>query len=115
VYILALAALADTTALFTHTLVRPRARIVPAWVPGLGGRPVRPRLVVVALLLPTAILVWRAALHLPLILDGFRIPEEVTGVPSWSLWAQAALTWIWAGSLAATTLAYSRATRSWPA
>ena len=113
-YIVGLAAPADATALMTHVLVRPRARVVPAWVPILGRRPVRARLVVAALALPTAVLAWRAALHVPLILDGFRIPEDVTGVPPWSLWAQAALTWIWAGSLAIATLAYRGATRSWP-
>jgi hypothetical protein len=111
IYIVGLAALADATALLVHAVVRPRARTFPRWVPLLAGRVVRPRVVVVALALPTAVLAWRAALHLPLVLDGFRIPDDVSGVPPWALWTQVALVWIWAPSLAGATWAYHRATR----
>ena len=110
-YIVFLAALADATALLTHVIVRPRARTVPEWVPVLGGRRVRPTMVIAALLLPTLILTWRAALHLRLVFNGFRIPDDISGVPPWSLWAQAALVWIWGASLAIALLAYHRATR----
>jgi hypothetical protein len=110
-YIVLLAALADVTALLTHVIVRPRARVVPQWVPVIGGRPVRPKLVIAALLLPTLVLTWRAALHLRLVFNGFRVPDDISGVPSWSLWTQAALVWIWAAALATALLAYHRATR----
>jgi hypothetical protein len=113
-YILGLAALAEAPALVTHLLVRPRARIVPAWIPVLGGRRVRPALVIAALALPLAVMTWRAAMHLTFVFDGFRIPDDITGVPHWSLWSQAVLVWIWSGSLAAATFAYYRATRAWP-
>ena len=113
-YILGLAALADLTALVTHVLVRPRARRIPEWVPLFGGRPVRPRLVIAALLLPTVVLSWRAALHLTFVFNGFQIPDEITGVPHWSLWCQAVLVWIWVAALALALLAYHRATRRWP-
>jgi len=112
-YILALAALADATALVTHVVVRPCARRVPAWVPVLGGRRVRRAVVIGVLLLPLAVLTWRGALHLTMVFDGFRIPDDVTGVPHWSLWSQAVLVWIWGASLAAATFAYYRATREW--
>jgi hypothetical protein len=113
-YILMLAALADATALLTHAVVRSRARNVPAWIPVLGGRRVRPRLVIATLLLLTGVLTWRGALHLSFVFHGFHIPDDISGVPHWSLWAQAVLVWIWAASLAAATLAYHRATRAWP-
>ena len=83
-----------------------------AWIPVLGGERVRPKLVIAALLVPTLILTWRASLHLKLMFDGFRITDDVTGVPPWSLWAQAGLVWIWGVSLAAALLAYHRATRT---
>ena len=110
-YILLLAALAEVTALVTHTFVRPRARRVPAWIPGVAGKPVRPAVVVGVLLVPIVILGWRAALHLPLVLDGFHVPGHIRGVPHWSLWVHAGVVWVWATSLAAATLAYHRAMR----
>jgi hypothetical protein len=113
-YILALAALADATALLTHVVVRPRARVFPEWIPVLGGRSVRPRAVIAALLLPAVVLAWRAALHLTLLFNGFRIPDDITGVPAWSLWTQAALVWVWWVSLATALVAYHRATRTVP-
>ena len=113
-YIVLLAALADATALLTHIIVRPRARRTPAWIPVLGGRPVRPRLVIAVVLLPTAVLTWRGALHLSFVFNGFAIPDDIGGVPHWSLWTQAVLVWIWGASLAAATVAYHRATRAWP-
>jgi hypothetical protein len=109
-YILALALLADATALLTHLVVRPRARRFPRWLPILGGRRVRPRVVIGVLLLPVAVLMWRGALHLTFVFNGFRIPDDVTGVPHWSLWSQAVLVWAWGLSLAAATFAYYRAT-----
>jgi hypothetical protein len=114
-YIAALAVMADATALVTHTFVRRRARRVPAWIPILGGRAVRPALVIAVLALPTAILAWRAALHLTLVLNGFRIPDDITGVPPWALWTQALLVWLWWTSLAAALIAYYRAMRTCPA
>ena len=113
-YILALAALAEAPALILLLFVRPRARVVPAAIPGLGGRPVRPALVIAALTPALAVLSWRAAMHLRFVFNGFRIPDDITGVPHWSLWAQVALVWIWGASLAATVVAYHRATRTWP-
>jgi hypothetical protein len=109
-YILGLTALADATALIVHSIVRPRARRIPGWVPILGGARVRPRLVIAVLLLPTVVLAWRAALHLTVVVNGFRLPDEVTGVPAWSVWVQIVLVWIWAPSLAAALVAYQRAT-----
>ena len=114
-YILFLALLAESTAVFTHVFVRSRARRTPAWLPGVGDRPVRPSLVIAILLVPVGVLTWRGALHLELVLNGFRIPDHITGVPDWSLWAQAALVWTWGASLAMATLAYHRATRAWRA
>jgi hypothetical protein len=110
-YILLLAALAETTALMMHVVVRPRAERVPAWIPGLGGRRVRPAVVVGALLVPIAILAWRAVLYLPWVLDGFEVPGHIRGMPHWSLWVHAGVVWVWATSLAAATVAYRRATR----
>jgi hypothetical protein len=110
-YILLLAALADATALLTHAIVRPRARRVPAWIPVLGGRRVRRRLVIAALLVPTAVLTWRGLLHLRLVFNGFEIPDDISGVPHWSLWTQAVLVWVWGASLAVATFAYSCSAR----
>ncbi len=90
------------------------ARVVPAWIPALGGRRVRPALVIAALAPALVVLSWRAAMHLTFVFNGFRIPDDITGVPHWSLWSQAALVWVWSASLAATTtVAYHRATRAW--
>ena len=50
-YILALAALAAAPALVIGLFARPRARVVPASIPALGGRRVRPALVIAALVL----------------------------------------------------------------
>jgi hypothetical protein len=111
-YILALAALAEAPAAVIQLLVRRRARIVPAWIPVLGGRRVRPALVIAALAPALAVLSWRAAMHLSFVFNGFRIPDDITGVPHWSLWSQAVLVWIWSASLAATTIAYHRAMRA---
>lgn len=113
-YILFLALLADGAAIFTHVFVRSRARHVPRWIPVLGGRPVRPRVVIALLLMPIALLLWRGASHLPLVLDGFRIPDEMAGVPEWSLWTQIGLVWVWGVALCTATIAYHRATRAWP-
>ena len=112
-YILGLAALAEAPALLIQLLVRPRAREVPDWIPVLGDRPVRPTLVMGALAVPLAVLTWRAAMHLTFVFNGFRIPSDITGVPHWSLWSQAVLVWIWSASLAATIIAYHRATCAW--
>jgi hypothetical protein len=112
-YILSLAALAEAPALLIQLLVRPRARFVPGWVPVLGGKPARPSFVTAALAVPLGVLSWRAAMHLTFVFNGFRIPRDITGVPHWSLWSQAALLWIWSASLAATIIAYQRATRAW--
>jgi hypothetical protein len=112
-YILALAALAEIPAAVIQLFVRPRARVVPAWVPALGDRRIRPALVIAALAPALVVLSWRAAMHLTFVFNGFRIPDHITGVPHWSLWSQAVLVWIWSSSLAATTIAYHRATRAW--
>ncbi len=109
-YILGLTTLADATALIVHSIVRPRARRIPGWVPILGGARVRPRLVIGVLLLPLVVLAWRAALHLTVVVNGFRLPDEVTGVPAWPVWTQIVLVWIWSPSLAAAIVAYHRAT-----
>jgi hypothetical protein len=71
--------------------------------------------VIAVLALPTAILAWRAALHLTLVLNGFRIPDDITGVPPWALWTQALLVWLWWTSLTAALIAYYRAMRTCPA
>jgi hypothetical protein len=54
-------------------------------------------------------------LHLTLVLNGFRIPDDITGVPPWALWTQALLVWLWWTSLTAALIAYYRATRTCPA
>ena len=48
-------------------------------------------------------------MHLAFVCNGFRIPDDIRGVPNWSLWLQAALVWIWSASLAATIIAYPTA------
>ena len=75
-YILALALLPEATAMFTHTFVLTRAARVPDRVPGVGGRPVRPGLIVAPLLAPIVILGGFNLWSLGPILDGFVIPSS---------------------------------------
>ena len=65
------------------------------------------------LVTPAAVLTWRAALHLTLVFAGFHIPDHITGVPAWSLWAQAILVWLWSLSLIVALIAYHHDTRTW--
>ena len=77
----------------------------PRLDPVLGNGGVRPRLVIAALLLATAVLTWRAALHLSFVFQRLRDPDDVSGVPHWSL--------IWAVALVVATVACHRATKAW--
>ena len=108
-YILALALLPEATAMFTHTFVLTRAARVPDRVPGVGGRPVRPGLIVAPLLAPIFILGGFNLWSLGPILDGFVIPASNDGLPGWSFWGQVASFWIWGVSLTVATAAYWRA------
>jgi len=113
VYILCLALLPEATAVFTRTFVASRTRTVPHRMPFVGGRDVRPALVVSVLLVPIAILAGFNAWSLCPITDGFVMPEANAGLPGWSFWGQVATFWVWGVSLAVATLAYWKATRRW--
>lgn len=45
--------------------------------------------------------------------DGFRIPADLHGLPGWSFWGQVAVFMTWEASVALATLLYWRDTRSW--
>ncbi|GAA4902095.1 hypothetical protein LX16_0306 [Stackebrandtia albiflava] len=47
VYMIGLTVVAEATALMSIGLVRPWGEVAPRWIPGLGGRPVRPLAAVV--------------------------------------------------------------------
>ena len=47
VYVLAISLFAEAVALTAIGLVRPWGEVVPAWIPIIGGRPVRPRAAVI--------------------------------------------------------------------
>jgi hypothetical protein len=113
VYILCLALLPEATALFTHTFVASRRRTAPDGVPLIGGRPVRPSLVVGVLLVPIVILAGFNVWSLGPIANGFSIPADNAGLPGWSFWGQVATFWLWGVSLATATAAYWLATRRW--
>lgn len=55
-YVLMLAVLTEATALFVHRFVLARARTLPRRLPLVGGRAVRPRMVVGVLVVPILIL-----------------------------------------------------------
>ena len=105
-YILALALLPEATAMFTRAFVLERPARVPGRVPGVGGRPVRPALVVAPLLAPIVILGGFNLWSLGPILEGFVIPASNDGLPGWSFWGQVATFWIWGVSLTVATAAY---------
>jgi len=111
-YILCLALLPEGTALFTHTFVASQTRTVPHRIPYAGGRPVRPALIVAALLPPIVILAGFNAWSLGPITDGFTIPASNAGLPGWSFWGQVATFWIWGIALTVATAAYWHATRA---
>jgi len=110
--LLFLALLSEGTAIFTHAFVKARAQVVPKWVPVLGGRRVRPRMVIGPLLLPVLLLaaVNVAAVHEVATHGGILRPEGFPDEPAWSLWAHQAVFLVWGASLAVATFAYWRAT-----
>jgi hypothetical protein len=112
-YILCLALLPEVTALFTHAFVVSRRRTVPAGVPLVGARRVRPALVVTVLLVPIAILAGFNLWSLGPITSGFSIPADNAGLPGWSFWGQVATFWIWGIALTVATAAYWWDTRGW--
>ena len=112
-YILCLALLPEATALFTRTFLASRRRDVPGGVPIIGGRSVRPGLVVAVLLLPIGILAGFNLWSLGPITDGFSIPAANRGLPGWSFWGQIVTFWVWGVSLAVATAAYAWDTRGW--
>jgi hypothetical protein len=79
---------------------------MPVRVPRLGGRRLRPRLVVVPLMAPIAILAGFNVWSLGPITDGFSIPASNDGLPGWSFWGQVATFWIWGVALAIATSAH---------
>ncbi len=106
--LVALALLSEGTAVFTRVFLAPHGvRLVPAWVPVAGGRRIRPRLVIVPLLAPIAILALANAFTVGLVLeDGFAVPADNDGLPAWSFWGQLAIFWIWGAALTAATFLY---------
>ena len=111
-YILGLALLPEATAVFVHAFVLMRPARVPRRAPVLGGRPVRPAMVVGPLLAPIVILAGFNLWSLGPIVDGFVIPSSNAGLPGWSFWGQLATFWVWGVSLAVATGAYWWATRT---
>ncbi len=103
--------LAEGTALFTHVFVASRRSTMPERVLLLGGRPVRPALVVGPLLAPIAILAGFNLWSLGPITDGFTIPPANRGLPGWSFWGQVASFWIWGTALTIATANYWHETR----
>lgn len=104
-YVLALCALSETTALFTHVFLKTRAERVPGWVPGLGGRRASTRLVLGGLAAPLLVL-WLMMLDsFTIITHGLTQAQE--GLPAWSSWAQIATFWAWGISLTLATIAYT--------
>lgn len=111
---LVLILLAEGTSVYTHVFVGSRRPDVPAWVPFLGGRRVRPMLVIAPLLAPIWILASFNYWSLSYIADGFAMPGEVAAdLPAWSFWLQVATFWIWGMSLAIATALYWYDTRGW--
>jgi hypothetical protein len=104
--ILLLAALCEVTALYTAVFIRDPPERVPARVPLLGGRSVRPRLAALPLLAPIVVLAGFNAWGVGLMLDGFAIPAENAGVPGWSFWGQVAIFLVWGVALTVATFAY---------
>ena len=102
-YLLALALLSEATGLFTHVFVHRRARRVPARVPWLGGRRVRPRTVVGVLCAPLAILWIANAQSIWLALDGIPA-DDLAHVPAWSTWTMVAVFWVWSLALTVATV-----------
>lgn len=113
-YILGLALLPEVTALYVRVFVASEPTIVPRAVPLIGGRRVRPTLVVVPLLAPIVILAGFNAWSLGPIASGFTIPAGNGGLPGWSFWGQIATFWIWGVSLTVATAAYWLRTRRSP-
>lgn len=111
---LVLILLAEGTSIYTHLFVGSRRPDVPAWIPFLGGRRVRPLLVIAPLLTPIWILSSFNYWTLPYIADGFAMPGEVgEDLPPWSFWLQVATFWVWGVALAIATARYWYDTRGW--
>lgn len=96
--LLGLALLSEGTGTFTHVFVKARAQRVPGWVPLLGARPVRPRIVIGPLLLPIVVL---AAVNLAFLRElivhgGVQSPDGFPDEPTWSLWAHSVVFLVWA-------------------
>jgi hypothetical protein len=105
-YLLLLATLPEATAWFTHEFVASRRRFVAVRIPLVGGRPVRPALVLAPLMVPIAILAGFNLWSLGPIMDGFVIPTDNDGLPGWSFWGQVATFWVWGVALAVAAAAY---------
>ena len=93
--------------------MRSRARRVPDWIPVLRRRRVRPWMVIAPLLVPISILGLASVEFLAVMLDGFRIPADLHGLPGWSFWGQVAVFMTWGVSLTVATFLYWRDTRAW--
>jgi hypothetical protein len=111
--LLMLARLSEGTAVFTHVFIKARAQVVPGWVPLLGGRAVRPW-IVIGLLLPPIVALAGAnldALHEIVVHGEPQRPSGFADEPAWSLWAHQIVFLVWGSSLTVATFAYWRATR----
>jgi hypothetical protein len=112
VYVLSLSAVSEASALLTLGLVRPWGERVPRWIPGIGGRRVPPRPVVVVAAAGAVSLaaIWGFAFRNP------TLPGIEFSHPAWYavLVASYAPLLLWAPLLAAVTYDYHRR-RSAPA
>ncbi len=104
--LLVLVGLSEGTALYTHAFLVKRRRTVPDRIPLIGGRPVRPLLVVAPLLAPILILAFFIEWSLGPIGDGFTIPEGNAGLPGWTFWGQVATFWLWGAALPIAVAGY---------
>ncbi|SDO21042.1 hypothetical protein [Geodermatophilus sp. DSM 45219] len=109
IYLVVLSVLSEVAALLTLGLVQPWGDVIPRWVPRLGGRPVRTRLVIVAasagavalILLWTELLFWWDTPHPDMTPAG----ANVVGLLYLPLVA-------WGPLLAAVTVSYARRHRA---
>ena len=115
VYLVFLAALAEAPGILVHTVVAPRRERVPARVPLVGGRRIRPGLVIAPLVLALATMAFAVVHSAPWFASGFELPDTRTGLhqewwPNWGVWMPAVVFWVWLPALSVVTLAYHRDT-----
>jgi hypothetical protein len=111
--VLGLAALCEVTAVFVHVFVLRGTRALPSWIPIIGGRPVRPGVVIGLLTVPVVILAYANAITAAVLLGVVTVPEDSASQGGWAgAWLTGLVFGVWGAALTASVVLYYRRTRT---